>query len=147
MYEYEHTQAGTALRYIFGSIAIIMFALFTAMMPKEAMFVPFLLPSIFVVCLLLLHSLTVSVSHNEIELSFGIGLIRKSFAIVDIESVAIFRCRWYQKLCIQKIWHGWSYRVSGFDTVELHYKDGHKYRIGTDEPEKLLAAIEAVMGE
>jgi len=147
MYEYEHTQIGTFLRCALGSIASFLFVLFAATMPQEAMPYCFIVPLLLVCFLLLFHSQTVSVSRNDISLRFGIGLIRTSFAVVDIESATIYRCRWYEKMGIQKIWHGWSYRVSGRDAIELRYKDGHKYRIGTDEPEKLLAAIEGVLGK
>ena len=39
----------------------------------------------------------------------------------------------------------WIYNVSGFDAIELTMKNGKIYRIGTDEPEKLEAAIKQVI--
>jgi hypothetical protein len=40
---------------------------------------------------------------------------------------------------------GWLWNVSGIDAVELTMKNGDRFRIGTDEPEKLVTAIEAVI--
>ena len=38
--------------------------------------------------------------------------------------------------------HGfWLYNVSGFDAVELRLKSGDVYRLGTDDPEGLSAAL------
>ena len=36
----------------------------------------------------------------------------------------------------------WLWNVSGFRAVELVFKDGKRFRIGTDEPESLIRAIE-----
>jgi hypothetical protein len=37
------------------------------------------------------------------------------------------------------------WNVSGFQAVELTLKDGSRFRIGTDEPEALVHAIELSM--
>ena len=101
-------------------------------------------PVILLVSLALFHSLTVRVSRNDIVLCFGIGLIRKSFVIDDIQSATIVRNRWYIGWGIKKIRGGWLYNVSGFDAVEIQLKNDRRYRIGTDQPRELLAAIESV---
>ena len=33
------------------------------------------------------------------------------------------------------------WNISGLDAVELEYKDGKKFRIGTNQPQKLCQAI------
>ena len=52
--------------------------------------------------------------------------------------------RWYNGWGIRLIPRGWIFNVSGFDAVEIQMKNGRRYRIGTDEPEALLAAIQSV---
>ncbi len=37
---------------------------------------------------------------------------------------------------------GWVFNVSGWEAVELQMKNGGKYRIGTNDPQGLLNAIE-----
>tara|TARA_B100001013_G_scaffold334465_1_gene252165 strand:- start:893 stop:1297 length:405 start_codon:yes stop_codon:yes gene_type:complete len=101
-------------------------------------------PVILLVSLALFHSLTVRVSRNDIVLWFGIGLIRKSFVSDDIQSATIVHNRWYNGWGIKKIRGGWLYNVSGFDAVEIQLKNDRRYRIGTDQPRELLAAIESV---
>ena len=104
-------------------------------------------PLIAVVILLvmdmLFRSLTVTIDTETISLAFGLGIIQKQFRIAEIESAGIIRNRWWYGLGIRKIRHGWLYNVSGLDAVELQMKDGPRYRIGTDEPNKLLEAIES----
>jgi hypothetical protein len=38
---------------------------------------------------------------------------------------------------------GWLWNIAGFDAVELELKTGRVFRIGTDDPEGLLAACNA----
>lgn len=98
---------------------------------------------ILLVVLVLFHSLTVRVSPETIHLSFGIGLISKTFIVRDIESSEVSATRWYNGWGIKKISGGWLFNISGFDVVELKLRNGGRYLIGTDEPDKLLEAIEA----
>jgi len=89
--------------------------------------------------------LTVRISRSDIAISFGVGLIRKRFSIGDIRSVRIARNRWYNGWGIRKIRGGWLYNVSGFDAIEIQLKNERKYRIGTDQPKKLFAAVESAL--
>ena len=149
MYDYEHTQPGTVLRTIFGTILVALTAVATVATLKGdmnaacAVGIPM---AINIVIASLFHSLTVRVSQNEISLSFGAGLIQKVFLIDEIESATAVRNRWYYGLGIKKISRGWLFNVSGLDAVELRMRNGKLYRIGTDQPEELLAAVKSVVG-
>ena len=94
---------------------------------------------ILVVCALLFHSLNVTVSTEWIIIRFGVGLIRKRFAVSAIEDVHIVQNHWYYGWGIKYTPHGWLFNVSGFDAVEIWLEHGRKYRIGTDEPKQLHA--------
>ena len=93
----------------------------------------------------LFHSLTVRISPSDIAISFGVGLIWKRFPIGDIRSVRTVRNRWYNGFGIRKIRGGWLYNVSGFDAIEIQFKNKRKYRIGTNQPKELLAAVESAI--
>ena len=41
---------------------------------------------------------------------------------------------------------GWLWNVSGFDAVELTLTDGRRFRVGSDEPGQLVAALTRVKG-
>ena len=152
MHHYENTQPGTFIRVMtgswvvfFGVLAVVMLALGQ----KEAAIglgvVTVMLAVINGIVFALFHSLTVRVSRSEIALSFGVGLIRKQFPIGDISSASIVQNRWYNGFGIRKIRGGWLYNVSGFDAIEIQLKNERKYRIGTDQPKKLLAAVESAL--
>ena len=97
------------------------------------------------ICALLFHSLNVQVTAEWIVLRFGIGLIRKHFAVSHIEDVQQVQNRWYYGWGIRYTPHGWLFNVAGLDAVEIRLRNGRKYRIGTDEPQELCAAIRQVV--
>lgn len=88
-------------------------------------------------------TLAVSVDENYIKIKFGLGIFRKKFAVSEITSVAQVKNHWYYGWGI-RLWfwpYMWIYNISGLEAVEIKMKTGKIYRIGTDEPAKLEAAI------
>ena len=122
-----------------GGIALLL------VMSGSPAVIPGLITLTLVICALLFHSLNVTVSVEWIIIRFGVGLIRKRFTISDIEDVHIVQNRWYYGWGIKYTPHGWLFNVSGFDAVEICLRHGRKYRIGTDEPKQLHAAIRNAM--
>lgn len=74
-------------------------------------------------------------------MSFGSGVIRKRFRVEDIRTARSVRNPWYYGWGIRLTPQGWLFNVSGFDAVELELNSNRKFRIGTDEPHRLRAAI------
>jgi len=91
----------------------------------------------------LFHCLTVEVTRTSIHVRFGPGLVRKTFALSEVQQVTVVRNHWYNGWGIRRLRHGWLYNVSGFDAVELVMRDGHVNRIGTSQPRELAKAIES----
>ncbi|MEN6306544.1 MAG: hypothetical protein ABFD91_02210 [Anaerohalosphaeraceae bacterium] len=94
---------------------------------------------------LLMSRLTVSIDSELIRVRFGSGTWRKKFHLDQIQSAAAVRNDWMMGWGIHWVGSGWLYNIAGFDAVELTFKNGKKARIGTDEPEKLAAAIQNVI--
>jgi hypothetical protein len=75
---------------------------------------------------------------------FGPGMIRKRIALADIREAQAVHNPWIAGWGIR--WmpsRYWLWNVSGRDAVELTLANGNKFRIGTDEPEKLVEAIQS----
>lgn len=151
-YDYEHTQRGTLMRISLGCAALAGFYggmvlrgsgdAGTQIAATSFTWMAFGM----LVLLALFHSLTVRVSREEVLLYFGVGLIRKRFDCADIQDPQVVRTKWINGWGIHMIrGGGWLYNVSGFGAVEFQHRNGKCYRIGTDEPEALLAAIEAAI--
>ena len=97
-------------------------------------------------CLVLFATLSVSVSDDEVYVGFGPGLIRRRFPAAEIRALHTVRNRWWYGWGIRLTPYGWMYNVSGLDAVEIELASGKRFRIGTDEPKRLAAAISKVAG-
>ncbi|MCA8961558.1 MAG: hypothetical protein KDC38_13630 [Planctomycetes bacterium] len=90
-------------------------------------------------------SLTTSVDRDRVAARFGPGWIHFDFDIVDIASARSVRNPWFVGWGIRWMPGTWIYNVSGLDAVEIELKSGKRYRLGTDEPAALEAAIRAAL--
>ncbi|MAH16898.1 MAG: hypothetical protein CL960_00125 [Euryarchaeota archaeon] len=90
---------------------------------------------------LLFYRLRVAVDDSHLHLVFGVGLVRRSIARADIVGAAAMRNRFWYGWGIRRTPHGWMWNISGLDAVEITYASGKKFRIGTDEPGRLLQAL------
>lgn len=96
-------------------------------------------------CLLLFPTLTAVVQGDRVRCFFGIGMIRREIRIAEILAASVVRNPWSYGWGLRLIPGGWLWNVSGLDAVELQLKDGKVFRIGTDEPDALHAAIAGAM--
>lgn len=147
MATYQHTQPGTFSRATFGVLAVLfgIVAAYLGVNDPTAIWVFGLVGALMLVGLLLFHCLTVEIARGYLKIRFGIGVIRKTIRVKDLESAERVRNRWWYGWGIKLTPHGWLFSVSGFDAVQVRLRNGRQYRIGTNEPDRLLAAIEAAM--
>lgn len=89
----------------------------------------------------LMGGLSVTVTERSVTAAFGPGLIRRTITLDRIESVKTVRNSWLTGWGIRLIPSGWMFNVSGRDAVELKLQGGGSFRIGTDEPQQLEAAV------
>lgn len=91
--------------------------------------------------------LTVVVDDEHITARFGIGLLRKRFALSRIRKFEAVVSPWYWGWGIRMYPGGWMYNVSGLQAVELTLDDGTRLRIGTAEPDRVCAVLGERLGE
>ena len=106
----------------------------------------FAVTAIMALILLMLSSfitLSASIDERYLRVKFGYGIFRKKFSVSEIASATQVKNHWYYGWGIRRwFWpRMWIFNVSGFSAVEIRMKNGKIYRVGTDEPEKLEAAI------
>jgi len=85
--------------------------------------------------------LTVTVDEATVVAAFGLGWPRRTERLDEIVAVRKVRNKWIYGWGIRKLPGGWMYNVWGLDAVELDLSSGKMFRIGTDDPEGLLAAL------
>ena len=139
---YRSTQAG---RIINGLILLV--ALWTLWAVSRLAWHPGLLAlvGLFLVLAFLFRSLSVEVDAQALRCWFGGGLIRHRIPLAQIESAEVVRNRWYYGWGIRWLPGGWMFNIEGLDAVELRLASGKRFRVGTDQPQELVAAIERQM--
>ncbi len=135
---YEHTQVGYL---IIAAMAAVMVLIGVVLANAGINWTAIGVLVVIAVALVLFSSLTVIIREDGLEVRFGPGLIRKRFKLNEIESCQAVKNPWYYGWGIRLTPHGWLYRVSGFDAVEIKLIMGKKFRIGTDTPQELEEAI------
>jgi len=135
---YRHRQwASVILGIIVGLVVLDVLVL------RHAGWPVLIVTGVFVGVGVLFSSLTVSVDSQTLRWHFGPGFWRKSVPLAEIAGVEAVRNRWWYGWGIRAIPEGWLYNVSGLDAVEISLTNGRRIRIGTDEPARLVEAIEA----
>ncbi len=86
--------------------------------------------------------LTVTVDDRAVTASFGWGWPRRRIEIDQIDDVVAVRNSWWNGWGIRKVSRGWMYNNAGRDAIEVKLRSGRVFRIGTDEPIELLAALQ-----
>jgi len=145
---YKHTQPGTFLRWVLGIGLIITVGVALGIdgVSEDDLkwfwlgFLP--VPIILCLCVWIFGSLTVQIDDRELSHWFGPGFWKKSYELIEIESAEQVRNTWLYGWGIRLTPHGWLYNVSGLDAVQIQLCSGRKFRIGTDNPQGLLEALQ-----
>ena len=138
-FHYRHTQIGRIQ--VWASIAAII------IITLSVIFLGSIWISIAVIvflggAILLFGSLTVRINRRDLQIRFGpFGIIKRIVPLVTVKSVSVVRTPWYYGWGIRWTPDGPLYNMAGQDGVEVILRDGKKFRIGTDEPAALAAAI------
>lgn len=138
---YRHTQFGTVI-----VLTLILAAGFTVGMEVLTGVAPLAVIGVALmgVFLALFFSLTVEIDATHLTFRFGIGLIRQRIPLAEIVAVKPVRNTWLYGWGIHRTPHGWLYNVSGWEAVEITLVTGKRFRLGTDEPQRLARMLQAV---
>ena len=141
---YEHRQGGgfTRLSFVLAILALpVIYALDPNTGPALAIAAPFLL-----LTFAAFDGLTVRIVGDELAWRFGhLGYPRGRVKLADIASATITRTTFWEGWGIRLTRRGWLYNVSGNDAVLIARHNGKSFLLGTDEPRKLKAALDAVL--
>ncbi len=91
---------------------------------------------------LVIARLTVTVGEHAVTASFGWGWPSRRIELDEINTACAVRNSWWHGWGIRKVSHGWMYNNAGRDAIALTLRSGKAFRIGTDQPGELLAALE-----
>ena len=145
---YKNTQIGYFTIIVFGVIFTILLAIYFGGSGSEGEFPGFqLVILIFLLFFINFSTLTVKVTRNEIIWYFGPGLWKFRLKVNEIKAAAVTRSSIWEGVGIRwNPFRGMLYNVSGSHAVKVIRKNDKSTRIGTNEPQKLLEAIQQAAG-
>jgi len=91
----------------------------------------------------LFSSLTVEVADGRLSWRFGPGWLKKQVPLGDIAAALPVKTTWKEGWGIHYTRFGWLYNIAGFEAVAFELKNGKRFAVGTDEPSRLLSALQA----
>ncbi len=86
--------------------------------------------------------LTVTVDDVSVTATFGWGWPRRRIDRDEIEAAVHVRNSWWTGWGLRRVPRGWMFNNAGREAVELALSSGKVFRIGTDQPAELLAALD-----
>jgi hypothetical protein len=141
---YEHRQGGGFTRMTF-LVAILAFPVLYRLDPKLG-------PALVVAAPVLLlafaafDGLTIRITGDELAWQFGhVGFPRGRLRLADVVSASVTRTTFWEGWGIRRTRRGWLYSVSGYDAVLVERRAGKPFLLGTDEPRRLKAALDAAI--
>lgn len=105
----------------------------------------FLFVAFFLVVAWLFSSLTIEVNDRELVSWFGPGFWHVRAPLERLVAVERTTSSGLEGWGIRITTRGMLYNVSGRDAVEVRLDDGDRFRLGTDDPDGLVGALQARM--
>lgn len=139
---YEHRQDGGITRIAFGIGALVLPALL--LLDRASSPAAYVAAPVLLLAFLAFDGLRIRVTAQELAWRFGhLGFPRGRVALADIAGAEVTHTSFWEGWGIRRTRRGWLYNVSGYDAVLITRRDGKTLLLGSDEPRKLKAAIEA----
>lgn len=89
--------------------------------------------------------ITIRVTEEFVEARFGPGFPKKRVLLDEIAHIEETDIPWYA-LGIKRMKGGWAWGVAPGPALDLKLKNGRVVRLGTDDPDGLLDALEKASG-
>jgi hypothetical protein len=138
---YEHTQYAKGTMVLLALIALAAAGLAYMAGGDYQLPLTLIALSLLLFVALQMYALKVTVDDRAVRLSFGAGLVRKTFPLENIITCEPVHNSPWLGWGVKWFPGGWLYNVDGLEAVELEMKNAGLIRIGTDEPDKLQVAI------
>jgi len=144
---YRHTQIAWTLIVLIAAVVLAELAIVTFSAPQGTLSLALsgAVVAVAAVMLALFSTLTVVVDDRALRLWFGFGSLRREVMLADVTAARRVRNHWHAGWGVRVVPGGRLYNVGGLDAVELEMDTGRVVRVGTDQPDALLAAVKAAL--
>lgn len=134
---YRHTQIGHFIFLLNGALGLF-FAVQLATGGPRLLLLGLL---VVIVVSLLFGTMTVEVGDGDLRFRFGPGGWGKRVPLAEIADAQPDRSVWWEGIGIRITSRGMLYNVAVGRAVSITLRSGRTFRLGSDEPERLAAAI------
>ncbi len=140
--EYRHTQTGYTAVLVTILLFVALLIVVLAVDDEPAVVIGVGALVVFLTAVIaVFNRLTTTVGAGLVQVAFGWGWPRRRIEVREITGFSRVRNKWYYGWGIRLVPGGWMYNVWGLDAVELVLASGRRFRIGSDEPDDLMAAL------
>ncbi len=143
---YRHTQVGYVTLVVLGTVLGLAIAILWGVADGPVAIIRWVMIPILSLVLLTFSSLTIEIEDGVLQWYFGPGFWKQRVLVDDIAETHPVRNMAIMGWGIRFFGRGWLYNVSGLDAVEIKMESGKCFRLGTDEPDALQAALDAARG-
>lgn len=140
--KYKHTQYGLLMFVVFLMTGILIGVVALTILSEGRTLSAILMIGLYLFGLALFYSLTIEISGEKLNFWFGIGVVRKTIMLSDIQSITEVKNPWYYFWGVKSIQDGWFYAIAPGAAVEIELRNGGIIQLGTNQPMKLIQAIE-----
>jgi hypothetical protein len=141
---YRHTQISMVMALLLVALLFLVIALVVTTHYGVQAMVGYIVVAVILANYL---SLTVEVKPEKVEMRFGLGMVRRSIALEEIQNLCVVETTPQEGLGWRLTETGWLYNIAGREAVEIILRDDSQVRIGSDEPVELARAIENALIE
>lgn len=140
--QYRHTQYGALMLALLLMTGLLIAVVASAIIVEGRMLSAILMMGVYLLGLGMFYAFTVEISGEKLKFWFGIGILRKTYALSEIQSTKEVENPWYYFWGVKSIPGGWFYAIAPGPAVEIKFKDGRMIQLGSNQPEKLKQAID-----
>lgn len=141
--EYRHTQYGALMFIVFLITGVLIAVVAVAIIAEGRTLAAVIMILGYLLGLGMFYSSTIEISEEKLKFWFGIGIVRKTFVLSEIQSSKEVDIPWYYFWGVKSIPGGWLWSIAPGTGVEIVLKNGSLVLLGTNQPEKLKQAVDA----
>ncbi len=140
--EYRHTQYGVLMFVVFLITGVLIAVVALAIIAEDRMLAAIVMICVYLFGLGMFYSFTIEISEGKLKFWFGVGIIRKTYALSEVQSTKEVETPWYYFWGVKSISGGWLWSIAPGTAVEIVLKNGRIVHLGTNQPKKLKQAID-----
>lgn len=141
--KYRHTQYGALMFIVFLMAGVLIAVVAVAIIAEGRTLAAVIMILGYLLGLGMFYSSTIEISEEKLKFWFGIGIVRKTFVLSEIQSSKEVDIPWYYFWGVKSIPGGWLWSIAPGTGVEIVLKNGSLVLLGTNQPEKLKQAVDA----